>query len=194
MLKEHSMKDEKSSLVHKCLIATPAIKDPLFASSLVYMCEHNEKGSMGLVVNHQTSQILQDIFNQLDIECHDDSINHQPVFIGGPVQLEQGFVLHTTAGSWQKSIEVSSGIHLTSSIDILQAIAENTGPKEYLVILGFSGWASGQLESELHQNSWLTSASSAELLFHQNSEDKWQMAFDTLGFDISKLSPVSGNA
>ncbi len=188
------MKDEKSSLVHKCLIATPAIKDPLFASSLVYMCEHNEKGSMGLVVNHQTSQILQDIFNQLDIECHDDSINHQPVFIGGPVQLEQGFVLHTTAGSWQKSIEVSSGIHLTSSIDILQAIAGNTGPKEYLVILGFSGWASGQLESELHQNSWLTSASSAELLFHQNSEDKWQMAFDTLGFDISKLSPVSGNA
>jgi len=188
------MEDEKNSLVHKCLIATPAIRDPLFASSLIYMCEHSENGSMGLVVNHQTSQKLQDIFDQLEIECDDDSIKRQPVYLGGPVQLEQGFVLHTAAGDWQKSIEVSSDIHLTSSIDILQAIAKNKGPKDYLVILGFSGWASGQLESELHQNSWLTSASSEELLFHQNSDDKWQMAFDTLGFDISKLSPVSGNA
>ncbi|MFV2031533.1 MAG: YqgE/AlgH family protein [Gammaproteobacteria bacterium] len=188
------MEQEQSSLVHKCLIATPTIKDPLFASSLIYMCEHSKNGSMGLVVNHRTSQNLQDIFGQLDIECHDERINQQPVYLGGPVQLEQGFVLHTTAGGWQKSIEVSSGIHLTSSIDILQAIAQSRGPGDYLVILGFSGWASGQLESELQQNSWLTSTSTAELLFHKNSDDKWQMAFDTLGFDISKLSPVSGNA
>ena len=188
------MAEEQNSLVHKCLIATPAIKDPLFASSLIYMCEHSEDGSMGLVINHQTSQKLQDIFNQLEIDCHDDSISQQPVYIGGPVQLEQGFVLHSTAGGWQKSIEVSSDIYITSSRDILQAIAENRGPQDYLVILGFSGWSSGQLESELQQNSWLTSASSTELLFHQNSDDKWQMAFDTLGFDISKLSPVSGNA
>jgi len=110
------------------------------------------------------------------------------------VQLEQGFVLHTATDKWQKSIEVSAGIHLTSSMDILQSIANNKGPKDYLVILGFSGWASGQLESELHQNSWLTSASNTELIFLKNSDDKWQMAFDTLGFDISKLSPVSGNA
>ncbi len=188
------MTEEENNLVDKCLIATPAIKDPLFASSLIYMCEHSENGSMGLVVNHRTSQNLQDIFDQLGIDCEDESINQQPVFIGGPVQLEQGFILHTTAGGWQKSIEVSSDIYITSSIDILQAIAQNRGPKDYLVILGFSGWASGQLESELQQNSWLTSTSSAELLFHQNSDDKWQMAFDTLGFDISKLSPVSGNA
>ena len=188
------MTEEENNLVDKCLIATPAIKDPLFASSLIYMCEHSENGSMGLVVNHRTSQNLQDIFDQLGIDCEDESINQQPVYIGGPVQLEQGFILHTTAGGWQKSIEVSSDIYITSSIDILQAIAQNRGPKDYLVILGFSGWASGQLESELQQNSWLTSTSSAELLFHQNSDDKWQMAFDTLGFDISKLSPVSGNA
>ena len=188
------MTEEESSLVHKCLIATPAIRDPLFASSLIYMCEHSENGSMGLVINHRTSQNLKNIFDQLGIDCEDDSINQQPVYLGGPVQLEQGFVLHTTAGGWQKSIEVSSDIYITSSLDILQAIAQKKGPKDYLVILGFSGWASGQLESELQQNSWLTSTSSAELLFHQNSDDKWQMAFDTLGFDISKLSPVSGNA
>jgi putative transcriptional regulator len=188
------MTEDKASLVDKCLIATPAIKDPLFASSLVYICQHSKEGSMGLVVNHQTSQTLADIFIQLDIECSDEVIKQQPVFIGGPVQLEQGFVLHTTTQTWQKTFEVSPGIHLTSSMDVLQAIADNKGPAEYLVILGYSGWESGQLESELQQNSWLTSASGAELLFHKNSDNKWQMAFDTLGFDISMLSPVSGNA
>jgi putative transcriptional regulator len=187
------------NLVDHCLIATPSIKDPLFASSLVYICEHNEQGSMGLVINHPTSQPLQNIFEQLDIECNDEDIRQQPVYIGGPVQLEQGFILHRSTEhkateEWQKTTEVSAGIHLTLSVDILQAIADRKGPKDYLVILGFSGWASGQLESELQENSWLTSTSSANLLFHQNSDDKWQIAFDTLGFDISMLSPVSGNA
>ncbi len=188
------MTQQTASLVDKCLIATPAIKDPIFSSSLVYMCEHNENGSMGLVVNHETSQVLEDIFEQLDIECRDDSIRNQPVYIGGPVQLEQGFVLHSSAGPWQNSIEVANGIQLTSSLDILQAIAAGKGPQDYLVILGFSGWASGQLEDELQQNSWLTSACSADLLFHEKPENKWQVAFDSLGFDLSSLSPVSGNA
>ena len=188
------MTQQTASLVDKCLIATPAIKDPIFASSLVYMCEHSENGSMGLVVNHETSQVLDDIFRQLNIECDDESIRNQPVYIGGPVQLEQGFVLHSGEGKWQNSVEVSSGIHLTSSLDILQAIAAGQGPDDYLVILGFSGWASGQLESELQQNSWLTSTCNPDLLFHQKPEDKWQVAFDSLGFDINSLSPVSGNA
>ena len=188
------MNQQTASLVDKCLIATPAIKDPIFASSLVYMCEHNQNGSMGLVVNHETSQVLADIFEQLDIDCDDERIRNQPVYIGGPVQLEQGFVLHSGAGDWQSSVEVSNGIHLTSSLDILQAIAHGQGPEDYLVILGFSGWASGQLESELQQNSWLTSACNPDLLFHEKPEDKWQVAFDSLGFDINSLSPVSGNA
>jgi putative transcriptional regulator len=188
------MTQQTASLVDKCLIATPAIKDPIFASSLVYMCEHSEQGSMGLVVNHETSQVLEDIFDQLGISCDDEIIKNQPVYIGGPVQLEQGFVLHSTAGGWQNSVEVSSGINLTSSVDILQAIADGKGPEDYLVILGFSGWASGQLESELQQNSWLTSACSPDLLFHERPENKWQAAFDSLGFDLSSLSPVSGNA
>jgi len=188
------MEQQFSSLVDKCLIATPAIKDPIFASSLVYICEHSENGSMGLVVNHETTQVLDEVFRQLDIVCADDVIRNQPVYIGGPVRLEQGFVLHTQAGRWQNSAEIASGIHLTSSLDILQAIAVGKGPQDYLVILGFSGWASGQLEAELQQNSWLTSACDADLLFHQKPEDKWQIAFDSLGFDINMLSPVSGNA
>ena len=188
------MNQQTASLVDKCLIATPAIKDPIFASSLIYMCEHSEQGSMGLVVNHETSQILGDIFEQLDIDCDNPLITSQPVYIGGPVQLEQGFVLHSGGQQWQNTIEVASGIHLTSSLDILQDIAAGDGPDDYLVILGFSCWASGQLESELQQNSWLTSSCDADLLFHQKSEDKWQVAFDSLGFDINSLSPVSGNA
>jgi putative transcriptional regulator len=188
------MEQQSASLVDKCLIATPAIKDPIFASSLVYMCEHSANGSMGLVVNHETTQTLEDVFRQLDIVCDDDLICHQPVYIGGPVQLEQGFVLHAQAGDWDNCVEIASGIHLTSSLDILQAIAAGKGPQDYLVILGFSGWSSGQLEAELQQNSWLTSACNADLLFHQKPEDKWQIAFDSLGFDINMLSPVSGNA
>jgi putative transcriptional regulator len=193
------MEQQSASLVDKCLIATPAIKDPIFASSLVYMCEHNENGSMGLVINHETTQVLDEVFRQLDIECTNESIRNQPVYIGGPVQLEQGFVLHSGIDHehpvyWQNTAEVAPGIQLTSSIDILQSIAVGDGPRDYLVILGFSGWASGQLESELQQNSWLTTACDTNLLFHQKPEDKWQAAFDTLGFDINMLSPVSGNA
>jgi len=128
------MEQQTASLVDRCLIATPAIKDPIFASSLVYMCEHSENGSMGLVINHETSQILDDVFQQLDIQCENDTIKNQPVYVGGPVQLEQGFVLHSNAGHWQNSVEVSNGIHLTSSLDILQAVANGKGPQDYLVI------------------------------------------------------------
>ena len=188
------MSNSDFSLVNKCLLATPAIKDPLFAASLVYMCEHNQNGSMGLVVNHPTDQHLDEIFEQLNIQCDDENIRNQPLYIGGPVQLEQGFILHSKAGDWQKTVEISTDIHLTSSVDILQAIARGEGPTDYLVMLGFSGWSPGQLESELQDNSWLTTSANSDLLFHQNADDKWQVAFDTLGFDLSKLSPVSGNA
>lgn len=188
------MTDIKASLVDKCLIATPVIKDPIFESSLVYMCEHNEAGSMGLVVNHKTDQHLQDVFSQLDIECDLPEIADQPVYIGGPVHLEQGFVLHSPERRWNDSIRISEEFLLTSSVDILKDIARNDGPVDYLVMLGFAGWSSGQLESELHQNAWLTTSASSKLLFREKAEDRWQIAFDSLGFDLSRLSPVSGNA
>ena len=188
------MTDHSSSLVDKCLLATPAIQDPIFASSLIYLCEHNENGCMGLVVNHQTTQVLQDIFDQLDIECSHETIARQPVYIGGPVKIEQGFVLHSSEASWQGTIPISDDISLTSSLDILVDIAANRGPVKFLITLGYSGWASGQLESELQENSWLTSVSSADLLFTIDSDSRWQSAFDSLGFDLANLSPVSGNA
>lgn len=188
------MTDISNSLVDKCLIATPVVKDPIFESSLIYMCEHSEAGSMGLVVNHQTEQHLQDVFSQLNIDCDLPEIAEQPVYIGGPVNLERGFVLHSHERSWNDSQQISGEVLLTSSVDILKDIARGEGPEAYLVMLGFAGWSSGQLESELHENAWLTAPASRQLLFQVNAEDKWKTAFDSLGFDLAKLSPVSGNA
>lgn len=184
----------ENSLTNQYLLATPNIQDPLFASSIVYMCEHSSEGSMGMVINHLADQTLQHIFEQLEIECDDPDILNTHVFIGGPVKLQQGFVLHTPCGDWEKTMTVGDDIYLTSSRDILEAIAQNKGPKKFLVLLGFSGWAAGQLERELQENSWLTAKSSAAITYNQDIDQKWQMAFDTLGFKLDMLSPFTGNA
>jgi putative transcriptional regulator len=182
------------NLTNQYLLATPNIQDPLFASSIVYMCEHSSEGSMGMVINHLAEQTLQNIFEQLDIECDDPDILNTHVFIGGPVKLQQGFVLHTPCGDWDKTIPVGDEVYLSSSRDILEAIAHRQGPQKYLVLLGFSGWAAGQLEKELQENSWLTAKASPLITYNEDIDHKWQMAFDTLGFNLEKLSPVTGNA
>ncbi len=183
-----------NNLSNQYLLATPSIKDPLFASSMVYLCDHSEDGSMGMVVNHLSDQNLGDIFEQLNINCFNLNILETPVFIGGPVNLQQGFVLHTPPSHWEKTLQVSPHICLTSSKDILEAIANDEGPEHFLVLLGFSGWSAGQLEQELQSNSWLTAISSEQITFNKNIDAKWQMAFDTLGFNLEKLSPTTGNA
>ncbi len=183
-----------NQLKNQYLLATPSIKDPLFASSLVYVCEHNEEGCMGVVINHLSDQTLQTLFQSLEIECPHPHIQQLPVFIGGPVNLQQGFVLHTAEAEWERTLKVSDEISLTSSKDILQDIAQDNGPAQFLVMLGFSGWSGGQLEEELQHNSWLTAPSSLEITFHPDIDHKWQMAFDTLGFDLDTLSPTTGNA
>ncbi len=188
------MPSSHDNLVGQYLLATPSIQDPLFASSLVFMCEHSKEGSMGVVVNHLSDQTLENIFNQLDIECEHQDILDIPVFIGGPVKLQQGFVLHSAPTQWEKTINIGEGIYLTSSRDILEAIAHNTGPQKFIVLLGFSGWSAGQLEQELQDNAWLTARSNPDITFSADIDHKWQMAFDTLGFDLDSLSPISGNA
>lgn len=182
------------NLVNQYLLATPSIKDPLFASSMVYMCDHSQEGSMGMVINHQSEQTLGDIFEQLDISCDDESILKQPVFIGGPVNLQQGFVLHTPDSTWEKTAPIEGGLYLTSSQDILEAIARGEGPEQFIVLLGFSGWSPGQLEQELQNNSWLTASANLQITFNNDIDQKWQMAFDTLGFNLEKLSPQTGHA
>ncbi len=183
-----------NNLKNQYLLATPSIKDPLFASSIVYLCEHNAEGCMGMVINHLSDQNLGSLFKQLDIDCNDENIRQRPVFIGGPVNLQQGFVLHTPPCDWDRSLRVTDEICLTSSKDILEAIARGNGPQRFLVLLGFSGWSAGQLEQELQQNSWLNTASSLDITFNEDIDHKWQMAFDTLGFKLDTLSPTTGNA
>lgn len=183
-----------NNLVDQYLLATPSIQDPLFASSVVYMCEHSQQGSMGIVINHLSDQTLENVLQQLDINCEDPQILDIPVFIGGPVNLQQGFVLHSWSHDWDKSLPINPNLFLTGSKDILQAIAKNEGPDQFLVLLGYSGWAAGQLEQELQDNAWLTTHSSAEITFHPDIDQKWQMAFETLGFSLDKLSPTTGNA
>jgi putative transcriptional regulator len=188
------LQTDNNSLANQYLLATPSIQDPLFASSIVYMCEHTIDGSMGLVINHLSDQTLEDIFDQLEIECEDQNILNTHIFIGGPVKLQQGFVLHTPQGNWDKTMLVGEDIFLTSSRDILEAIAHHQGPEQYLVLLGFSGWAPGQLEKELQENSWLTAKATHQITYSHDIDQKWQMAFDTLGFNLDKLSPTTGNA
>jgi len=188
------MSETGNNLVNQYLIATPIIKEPLFASSLVYMCEHDQNGSMGLVVNQQAGQNLEKVFEHIGIECDDPETNNTPVFIGGPVNLDQGFVLHSSNKIWDNSLKITEDIYLTSSKDILQSIADKNGPNNYLVLLGFSGWSAGQLEQELQQNAWLTCDSENNILFHQDWNKKWQLAIDKLGIDINNLSPTSGHA
>ncbi len=182
------------SLVNQYLLATPSIQDPLFASSLVYICDHSEQGCMGLVINHTAEQSLGSILKQLDINTDHQTILDTPVFIGGPVKLEQGFVLHSGPDIWEKTLKIKNDIFLTSSKDILEAIAVLEGPSNFMVILGFSGWSAGQLEDELQSNSWLTAAANTETTFNTDIDKKWQLAFDTLGFNLNKLSPTTGNA
>ena len=188
------MNEVNNNLVNQYLLATPSIQDPLFASSLVYMCEHSHEGSMGMVINHLSDQVLNDILQQLDIDCDDPAIQQLPVFIGGPVKLQQGFVLHEDYPGWERSMQLEDNLYLTSSKDILQAIALHRGPEKFLVLLGFSGWSANQLEQELQDNAWLTAQASNDITFNEDIDHKWQMAFDTLGFNLDKLSPHTGNA
>ncbi len=182
------------NLTDQYLLATPSIRDPLFASSVVYVCEHSAHGSMGVVINHVSDQTLGDVFEQLNIECNEPEISAHSILIGGPVKLQQGFVLHDSDVAWDNSLKIGDSCYLTSSRDILEAIARNEGPQNYLVLLGYSGWAAGQLEREMQENSWLTAAASPQITFNPDIDQKWQIAFDSLGFNLDHLSPTTGNA
>lgn len=188
------MSSTHNNLVDQYLLATPTIQDPLFASSLVYMCEHSSEGSMGVVVNHPSEQTLENMFEQLKISCHDQHTLDTKIYIGGPVQLQQGLVLHSSPTEWDRSIQIGETNFLTSSKDILESIAHQQGPEHFMVLLGYSGWSGGQLEQELQDNAWLTANASPTITYHADVDKKWQMAFDSLGFNLDKLSPTTGNA
>lgn len=176
----------------------PQMLDPNFSGAIIYICEHNEDGAMGIIINRPIKLSLNDILEQLEFEL---SPTAYPVYWGGPVQEDRGFIIHTAAdnpehaeGAWESSLEVSPDIHLTTSKDILKAIAQNKGPDNFMVALGYAGWGDGQLEQELTDNTWLCSPADAEILFDQDFSAKRQRAMTRLGVTEHQLNAQIGHA
>ena len=182
------------NLTSHFLIAMPAMSDPNFSRTLTFICEHNEQGALGVVVNRPIDMTLQTLLEQVSIPLDSDVFKSIPIHFGGPVQVDRGFVLHTPLGEWQSTLAVNSEIGLTTSKDILQAVARGEGPKQILVTLGYAGWAPGQLEHELSQNAWLTVSATAEVIFELPSEERLPAAMNLLGVDYARLSEQAGHA
>ena len=172
----------------------PNMADPNFSQSLTYLCEHNEEGAMGIVVNRPMELTLGEVFSHLKIMDYDEDYDDVAVMNGGPVQTERGFVLHNSSYPWDASSEVENGIHLATSQDILAAIAHNRGPKDHLVALGYAGWGPGQLDEEMSHNAWLSVPADPNIIFHTPQEQRWQAAADLLGVNLSLLSLDTGHA
>lgn len=181
-------------LTQHFLIAMPAMADPHFAKTLTLICEHNENGALGIIVNKPTDLNLRGLLEQIKITPQTDDFHVVPVHFGGPVQVDRGFVLHRPAGGWQSTLPVGDDIGLTTSKDILEAVARGEGPKHMLVTLGYAGWAPGQLEHELAQNAWLTVPARADILFDMPAEERFAAAMQVLGVDYANLSDVAGHA
>ncbi|HZP86315.1 MAG TPA: YqgE/AlgH family protein [Burkholderiales bacterium] len=182
------------NLTHHFLIAMPNMADPNFARSLTYICEHNAQGALGVVVNRPIEMTLSALFDQVDIPLHDEKWAEVPVYFGGPVQVDRGFVLHKPAGTWQSTLSVTAEVGLTTSKDILEAVAAGRGPDKILVSLGYAGWAPGQIEEELGQNAWLTVPADVYVLFDLPPEQRFDAAMRLLGVDVTRLSDSAGHA
>jgi putative transcriptional regulator len=181
-------------LTNQFLIAMPGLADPYFYRSVAYICAHNEDGAMGIVINHPLDLSMNDVFQQMSMSSDDALIRNMPVYQGGPVQSDRGFVLHYPIQKWDHCIEISEDIGIATSRDILAAIAEGNGPEKTLVALGYAGWGAGQLEQEIKDNAWLNAPSDNSIIFNTPTEDRWAQAAALAGVDLSKLSNNVGHA
>jgi putative transcriptional regulator len=182
------------SLRDHFLLAMPGLSEGIFSHSITYICEHGESGAMGIIVNQPLDLSLKDIFEHLQISARRD-FTDEPVMAGGPVQMDHGFVLHRRCDqSWEASLRVTPAITLTTSRDILRAIANDEGPEDHLIALGYAGWAAGQLEQELADNSWLTLPGNADIIFDTPAEQRLSAAAAALGIDMNLISGQAGHA
>lgn len=180
-------------LTNQFLVAMPSLDDPNFREAVAFICEHNEKGALGIVINRPMNVVLGDIFKQLAIE-DDSGAAQRPVFLGGPVQPERGFVIHRPPGQWEATLRIGDTLAVTTSRDVLTAIACGRGPEQSFVALGYAGWGAGQLEEELRSNSWLSAPVDHAIIFDTPVEKRWQAAASLIGVDLSLLSGDSGHA
>ena len=185
---------QKVNLTQHFLIAMPSMVDPHFAKTLTFICEHNDQGALGIVVNRPIEMNLHTLLEQVSIPLATGQFKSIPVHFGGPVQVDRGFVLHKPLGQWQSTLAVTPDVGLTTSKDILQAVARGEGPRQLLVTLGYAGWAPGQLEHELAQNAWLTVQAKPEVIFDLRAEERLPAAMGLLGIDFASLSDEAGHA
>ena len=181
------------NLTDHFLIAMPAMEDPFFAKSLVYVAEHNDQGALGVIVNRPTDMTLATLFSKIEEPFASEKLADYPVFFGGPVQTDRGFVLHRPLGRWQSTLAVNCEIGLTTSRDVLQSVGHVGHPNEMVVTLGYSGWGAGQLERELAQNAWLTVLADPRILFELPYEEKFHSALELLGVDLTNLAGQAGH-
>jgi len=181
------------NLTRHFLIAMPAMSDPNFSRTLTFICEHNERGALGIVVNRPIDVTLATLMRQVEVPFEDSPIYEQPVFFGGPVQLDHGFVLHRPVGDWKSTLSVGD-VGLTTSRDILEAMARGSGPRQGLVALGYAGWAAGQLEDEIRHNGWLTTPADVDLIFDVPPESRYDAAMLSMGLTAANLSEEAGHA
>jgi putative transcriptional regulator len=181
-------------LTNQFLIAMPGMRDPSFRRGVAFLCQHGEDGAMGLLINRLSEYRLGDVLAQMNLKSELSQVSDAPVLIGGPVQPERGFVLHAPHGEWESSFKISDQICVTTSRDILVAIAEGRGPQQSLVTLGYSGWSTGQIETELKENAWLTVPADDRILFATPLEQRWEAAAAIVGVDIGSLTDYAGHA
>ncbi len=187
-------KTDSTDLSNHFLLAMPNMADPNFSGAVVLVAEHSERGALGLVVNKPTTMTLATLLERIDLSHHDDDQARMPVFFGGPVQTDRGFVLHQPQGEWNSTVAIGPDLSLTTSKDVLEAVAKGEGPERLLVTLGYAGWGPGQLEAEISQNAWLTVKADPALLFDTPAEERFIQAYQMLGIDPALLSPAAGHA
>ena len=183
-----------SSLKNHFLIALPGLNDPNFSRTVTYLCEHGDNGAMGIVLNHLSELRLIDVLDHMDIQPRSSGLAEQPVYLGGPVEGERGFVLHTTDSTWDSTLSISDQISVTTSRDILEAMAQGDGPEKTLVALGYAGWAPGQLEQELQSDAWLSGPADPQVIFDVPAEQRLSSAAALLGVDLNLVSTIAGHA
>lgn len=181
-------------LTNQFLLAMPTLEDPNFHRTLTYVCEHSEHGAMGLVVNRPLAITVGEVLRHLEIEPDAGDLAQQPVYQGGPVETERGFILHAPLGRWEGTLQLDDDLGVTTSRDILEAMARGEGPERALVTLGYSGWGAGQLEAEVAQNAWLTCPASRDILFDVPPEERLVTAAARMGVDLDLLSSDTGHA
>ena len=189
------------NFTNQFLIAMPGQREGTFAGTVVYLCEHTEKGALGLVINKPIDIKLKNLFEKVDLSLDREDLAESPVFFGGPVQTERGFVLHESLGGepgegghYNSSLRIPGGLEMTTSKDVLEALSSGAGPKKILVTLGYSGWGAGQLEDEMSRNGWINVGAEPGIIFDTPVEERYDKALSLLGIDVNMLSGEAGHA